>query len=78
MKRCWLVTCSFVASFPGVQVDSSMLRAKTIEVFGNTALVWGTYFERLRFAGQPPSAQHGRFAMEWKRGAADGLTLLLS
>lgn len=58
---------AFVASFPGVEVDSAMLRADTIEVFGGTVLVWGTYFERLHFPGQPESAQHGRFVMEWRR-----------
>lgn len=62
---------AFIASFPGVVVDSAMLRADTVEVFGRTAMVWGTYFERLRFPGQPASAQHGRFVMEW-RNAADG------
>lgn len=58
---------AFIESFPGVEVDSAMLRADTIEVFARTALVWGTYFERLRFPGQPESAQHGRFVMEWRR-----------
>lgn len=58
---------AFVQSFPGVIVDSAIATADTIEVFGTTALVWGTYFERLRFAGQPPSAQYGRFVMEWRR-----------
>ena len=59
---------TFIASFPGVAVDSAMLRADTVEVFGRTAIVWGTYFERLRFPGQPASAQHGRFVMEWRSG----------
>ena len=59
---------AFIASFPGVAVDSAMLRADTVEVFGRTAIVWGTYFERLRFPGQPASAQHGRFVMEWRNG----------
>lgn len=61
---------AFVASFPGVRVDSAMLRADTIEVYGATAIVWGTYFEALRFPGQPPSAQHGRFVIEWQRDAS--------
>lgn len=56
---------TFIKSFPGVKVDSATMTADTIEVFGNTAIVWGSYFEKLRFAGQPPSSQHGRFVMEW-------------
>ena len=56
---------AFIASFPGVQVDSATLTTDTIDVFDNTALVWGSYYERLRFAGQPPSSQHGRFVMKW-------------
>ena len=58
---------AFMRSFPGVVVDSAMARADTVEMFGNTVLLWGTYFERLRFPGQPESAQHGRFVMEWRR-----------
>lgn len=61
---------AFIASFPGVIVDSAMLRADTVEVFSNMALVWGTYFEALRFAGQAPSAQHGRFVMRWVRDSS--------
>lgn len=57
----------FIASFPGVVVDSAMLRADTVEVFDGTALVWGTYYEALHFPGQPSSRQYGRFVMEWQR-----------
>ncbi len=58
---------AFIGSFPGVQVDSAIATADTVEVFGNMALVWGSYFEHLRFPGQPESAQHGRFVMQWRR-----------
>lgn len=60
---------AFISSFPGVQVDSATLTADTIDVYVNTALVWGSYYERLRFAGQPPSSQHGRFVMKWVQQA---------
>lgn len=60
---------AFIKSFPGVQVDSATMVADTIEVFDKTAIVWGTYFEKLRFAGQPPSSQQGRFVMEWVQQA---------
>ena len=56
---------AFMASFPGVQVDSATAVPDTIEVFGNTALLWGSYFEKLRFPGQPLSEQHGKFVIEW-------------
>ena len=56
---------AFVASFPGVRVDSATAVADTIEVFGRTALLWGSYFERLAFPGQPISEQEGRFVIEW-------------
>lgn len=62
---------AFIKSFPGVIVDSAMARADTVETHGNTAYIWGTYFEKLRFADQPPSAQHGRFVMQWVRGAGN-------
>lgn len=60
---------AFIRSFPGVVVDSAAATADTVQVFGRTAIVWGSFFERLRFPGQPESAQHGRFVMEWQRGA---------
>ena len=56
-------------------VDSAESMPETIEVFGDTALLWGTYFEKLSFPGQPVSEQHGRFVMEWVR-QADGRWLI--
>jgi len=66
---------TFMASFPGVKVDSASATPDTIEVFGNTALFWGSYFERLSFPGQPVSEQHGKFVAEWTR-QADGQWLM--
>jgi hypothetical protein len=50
-----------------VRVDSASALPDTIEVFGTTALLWGSYFERLTFPGQPVSEQHGRFVIQWVR-----------
>lgn len=61
---------AFIASFPGARVDSAVATADTIEVYRGTAYVWGTYFERLAFPGQPVSEQHGRFVIEWLRQPA--------
>jgi uncharacterized protein (TIGR02246 family) len=58
---------AFVASFPGVQVESATAVPDTIELYGTTAYVWGSYFERLVFPGQPRSEQRGRFVTEWVR-----------
>ena len=58
---------AFVASFPGVRVDLATATPDTIEVFGATAFVWGSYHERLGFPGQPDSEQRGKFVMEWVR-----------
>lgn len=58
---------AFIASFPGVSVDVATATPDTIEVFGNTAYLWGSYFERLAFPGQPVSEQHGKFVTEWVR-----------
>jgi uncharacterized protein (TIGR02246 family) len=58
---------AFMGSFPGVVVDSAVSMPETIEVFGDTALLWGAYYEKLSFPGQPVSEQHGRFVMEWVR-----------
>lgn len=61
---------AFIASFPGVRVDSATAQADTIEVFGSTAMLWGSYFERLSFPGQPQSEQHGKFVAQWKRSSS--------
>ena len=58
---------AFIASFPGVRVDVATATPDTIEIFGNKAFLWGSYFERLAFPGQPVSEQHGKFVTEWAR-----------
>ncbi len=58
---------AFMGSFPGVRVDSATAGPDAIEVFGDTALYWGSYFEKLAFPGQPLSEQHGKFVIEWLR-----------
>ena len=58
---------AFLASFPGARVDSATAVPDTIEVWNGKALLWGSYFERLSFPGQPVSEQHGRFVTEWVR-----------
>lgn len=58
---------AFVASFAGARVDSATATPDTVQVFGNTAYVWGSYFERLSFPGQPDSEQHGKFVAQWTR-----------
>ena len=57
----------FMASFPGVLVESASVVLDTIELHDSTAYVWGNYFERLSFPGQPRSEQRGRFVMQWLR-----------
>ena len=59
---------AFIASFPGVVVEAATATADTIELYGKTAYLWGSYFERLGFPGQPVSAQSGRFVMQWTLG----------
>ena len=58
---------TFMASFPGVTVEIATVSADTIEVYGDMALYWGSYFEKLAFPGQPVSEQHGKFVAEWVR-----------
>lgn len=58
---------AFVASFPGVQVHTATATPDTIEVHGGTAFLWGSYFEKLSFPGQPTSEQHGKFVAQWVR-----------
>jgi len=68
---------AFVASFPGVRVDIATATPDTIEVYGSTAFLWGSYFERLAFPGQPVSEQHGKFITQWVRHpGAEGTWLI--
>jgi len=66
---------AFIASFPGVRVDVATATPDTIEVFGGTAFLWGSYFERLAFPGQALSEQHGKFVTQWVR-QPDGTWLI--
>lgn len=56
---------AFLSSFPGVRVDSATAESDTIELYDRTAFLWGSYFERLAFPGQPVSEQHGKFVIQW-------------
>jgi ketosteroid isomerase-like protein len=58
---------AFLASFPGVTVHVATATADSIEMHGNTAYYWGSYFEKLDFPGQPTSEQHGKFIAQWVR-----------
>ena len=58
---------TFMGSFPGVAVESASVALDTVEVHDSSAYVWGSYFERLSFPGQPRSEQRGRFVMHWVR-----------
>lgn len=58
---------AFIGSFPGVKVEVATATPDTIEVYGGTAFLWGSYFERLAFPGQPVSEQNGKFVTEWVR-----------
>jgi uncharacterized protein (TIGR02246 family) len=60
---------SFLKAFPGVVVDSASVQTRAVEVFGNTALLWGSFHEKLSFPGQPTSEQDGRFVAEWEQQA---------
>jgi len=67
---------AFLASFPGVRVEVATATPDTIEIWGSSmALLWGSYFERLAFPGQPLSEQHGKFVAQWAR-QADGTWLI--
>ena len=67
---------AFLASFPGVTVHSAIATPDTIDVFGDRAYLWGSYFEHLSFPGQPTSEQHGKFVTEWAR-QSDGRWLIV-
>jgi uncharacterized protein (TIGR02246 family) len=66
---------AFIASFPGVRVDVATATPDEIEVWDGRALLWGSYFERLAFPGQPESEQHGKFVIRWAR-QPDGAWLI--
>jgi ketosteroid isomerase-like protein len=66
---------AFIASFPGVRVDVATATPDTIEVFGATAFLWGSYLERLAFPGQAVSEQRGKFVAQWVR-QPDGVWLM--
>lgn len=58
---------AFLTSFPGARVERADATPESIEVFGDTAYLWGEYSEELSFPGQPVSEQRGKFVAEWIR-----------
>jgi uncharacterized protein (TIGR02246 family) len=66
---------AFIASFPGVRVEIATATPETIDVHGDVAYVWGAFFEKLDFPGQPVSAQQGKFVAQWAR-QPDGAWLI--
>ncbi|MFN0206401.1 MAG: YybH family protein [Planctomycetota bacterium] len=66
---------AFIASFPGVRVDVATATPDVIEVYGTTAYLWGSYYEKLSFPGQPLSEQHGKFVAKWMQ-QPDGTWLI--
>jgi uncharacterized protein (TIGR02246 family) len=62
---------AFMGSFPGVIVESASVAVDTVELLDSSAYVWGSYFERLHFPGQPRSEQRGRFVMQWVRASGE-------
>lgn len=58
---------AFLGSFPGVKVHVATATPDSIEVYGGTAYLWGSYFERLAFPGQPVGEQRGKFVAQWVR-----------
>jgi uncharacterized protein (TIGR02246 family) len=58
---------AFLASFPGVTVHAATATPETIEVYGDSAYLWGGFYEHLDFPGQPTSRQHGRFVAHFTR-----------
>ncbi|HEX9892308.1 MAG TPA: nuclear transport factor 2 family protein [Gemmatimonadales bacterium] len=58
---------AFLASFGEIRVDSAAATPDTIEILNGSAFLWGSYFERAAFPGQPVSEQHGRFVTWWVR-----------
>jgi ketosteroid isomerase-like protein len=58
---------AFVRMFTGAVVESASVTPDTIEVHGPSAYLWGSYYERLSFPGQPRSEQRGRLVMHWVR-----------
>lgn len=58
---------AFVRMFQGAVVESASVVPETVETYGSTAYVWGSYYERLSFPGQPRSEQRGRLVMQWLR-----------
>lgn len=66
---------AFLKSFPGARVEVATATPDSIEVWEGTAIMWGSYFERLSFPGQPVSEQHGKFVIQWRR-EQDGAWLM--
>jgi ketosteroid isomerase-like protein len=56
---------AFLAPFDGTAaVDSIESAVEVAEVYGETAYLWGSYFQRARLQGHPPSDFSGRLVAQ--------------
>ncbi|HUD70467.1 MAG TPA: DUF4440 domain-containing protein, partial [Dongiaceae bacterium] len=58
----------FLASFTDVKVTANSMTTSAIELYGDTALVWGDYDETVVMGDKPPAQYHGRFVSTWGKG----------
>jgi uncharacterized protein (TIGR02246 family) len=57
----------FLDSFGDVRIESATMTADSTEVFGDRALQWGAYAQRVVPSGQQAADYKGRFVIEWTR-----------
>ena len=53
--------------FDSTRVESLDVRPDTIEVYGSSAMEWGTYEEVVAPRGQPKVRFEGRYLLHWQR-----------
>lgn len=56
---------TFLESFGDVRIESASMVAEHTDVWGDVALQWGSYAQRVALPGKPVTEYRGRFVAQW-------------
>jgi uncharacterized protein (TIGR02246 family) len=59
----------FLNSFAEVRIEWASMTSGTIEVWGDAAVQWGSYAQRVTLPGKPAEEHRGRYVAQWSKQA---------
>jgi uncharacterized protein (TIGR02246 family) len=60
----------FLNSFADVRIEWASMTSGSIDVWGDAAVQWGSYAQRVTLPGKPAEEHRGRYVAQWSRQAS--------